>query len=136
MILAVKEVQRSLYNYLAADVTLIEMVGDSNIYDAVPQQTSFPYIVIGEGVGRVVPADGVTVTDCEFEISVLTNGYGRKKALEIIERIYVLLHLGTMTVDGFGVVLLRVDRNSVSLEESGNVMRGKMTVIVTVAEVA
>lgn len=133
MKLASKEVQRSLYSYLMGDDTLWHMV-NGNIYDSVPQQTGFPYIVIGEGVGRIIPADGVVVTECALEISVLTDGFSRRTALDIIERIYVLLHLGVLDIGSMQSVLLRADRSSVSLEENGNAMRGKITAIATVAE--
>ena len=97
--LALMEVQRALYNKLAADGVLMGMV--SGVYDIVPQRTPLPYIRIGDGDQKVTPADALNVSECKLDLHVWTDVGGRKTALAIMNRLHALIHLGTLTLSGF-----------------------------------
>ena len=130
--LALMEVQRALYVELAADGVLMGML--TGVYDAVPPQTVFPYLVIGDGTATIRAADAVTVTDCRLQLHVWSAPSGRKTVLAILNRLHALLHLGTLPLDGLQLVSLRTDQATVMLADQGVDMHGMLTILVTVAE--
>lgn len=130
--LALMEVQRGLYSKLHGDGVLGGMV--SNIYDVVPQHTLLPYVIVGDGAQQAVAADGVTITECRIELQVWTETGGRKTALAIMNRIHALLHLGTLSLSGLQLVLLRVEQADTALAEQATRVHGTLRVIATVAE--
>jgi hypothetical protein len=133
-IFATRAAHQAVYNLLKNDNTLAEALAVS-VFSAVPQHSQFPYIVIGDGVQHVQPTEGMLVTECQLDIHIWTAANGHKQALDIMDRIYALLHLGTLTISDFEQVVLRVDRASVTLEEEGNALRGTLRVIAIVVEV-
>lgn len=130
--LALMEVQRALYTKLSGDGVLMGMV--SGVFDAVPQNTAMPYVVIGDGNQKIHPADAAVVTECQLELQVWTDAKGRKTALTILNRLHALLHLGTLTLSGFQQVTLRVQQAATSLAEQGQLMGGSLTVFIAVVE--
>jgi hypothetical protein len=130
--LALAEIQRTLYSKLQADAVLLGMV--TGIYDAVPQKTNTPYVVIGDGMLREVPAEGLNLAEIEMEIDVWADTGGRKAALLILNRLWALLHLGTLTITGFQTISLRGDQSETSLMEEATQIRGRILIRATVAE--
>ena len=130
--LALMEVQRALYTKLIGDGVLMGMV--TGIYDLVPQETAVPYIVIGDGNQNLYGSDAVNVTECKLDLHIWTDVRGRKTALAIMNRLYALIHLGTLTLTGFQLVTLRAEQASTALVEQGTYLSGTLTVLVTVAE--
>ncbi len=130
--LAMMEMQHALYTKLHGDGVLMGMV--SGVYDVVPQQVVLPYVVIGDGAQQVVPTDSAALTECRLTLHVWTDTGGRKSALTIMNRLYALLHLGTMTLSGYQLVLLRCEQAETLLTEQGTRVQGSLTVLATVAE--
>ncbi len=130
--LAFMEVQHALYTKLSGDGVLMGMV--DGIYDVVPQQSALPYIVLGDGSGALLPADGVSVTECRLTLSVWTEAHGRKTAMTILNRLHALLHLGALTMDGFALVILRVEQAETELRERGTRIRAQLILQATVVE--
>lgn len=130
--LALMEVQKGLYSKLQGDGVLMGMV--TGIYDAVPQTALLPYIIIGDGRSAALAADNVSITECKLELQIWTDVGGRKTALAIMNRIQALLHLGTLTLSGYQLVLLRVEQAATELAEQARRVHGSMQVIATVAE--
>ncbi len=126
------EVQRALYGKLHADGVLMGMVG--GVYDTVPQGAALPYVVIGDGLQNVVAADGVSVAQCRLGLDVWTDVGGRKTALAIMNRIFALVHLGTLTMSGYQLVLLRCEQAETTLIEQGTRIHGTLTITATVTE--
>ncbi|MDX2095168.1 MAG: DUF3168 domain-containing protein [Alphaproteobacteria bacterium] len=131
--LALMEVQRALHTKLQGDGVLMGMV--SGVYDAVPQKTPLPYVVIGDGQMRELPAATLTINELTLQIDVWTASSGRKTALAIMNRLFALLHLGTLTLDGLQQVILRCTEARTELAEQATHMHGTMNLRVTVAEV-
>ncbi len=132
-ILAMNAVRPALYSRLKNDSILGGLVHES-VYDVAPQRAILPYVVIGNGVQHGHPADGLLVTECQVEIHVWTAANSYKHALQILDRIYALLHLGALSLEAVEQVILRVEQSSVSMEEEGTAIRGTMRVIATVVE--
>ena len=130
--LALLEVQHGIYAKLAGDGLLMGMV--TGVYDAPPQQAAFPYVVIGDGKQAALPADSLQVTECRLTLHVWTDASGRKPALNILNRLYALLHQGTLTLTGYQLVLLRGVDAQTELAEQGSHMHGMLTILATVVE--
>lgn len=131
--LALMEVQRALYTKLSGDAVLMDMV--SGIYDAVPQNTPLPYVFIGDGNQQLRAAEAALVTECQLDLYVWTESQGRKQALSILNRLHGLLHLGTLTLNGFELVHLHVVQASTALVEEGAMLNGRLRLQLAVAEV-
>ena len=132
--LALMEVQHALYTKLSGDGVLMGMV--TGIHDVTPQKTALPYIVIGDGQAQDLPADVLNITELTLQLDVWTDASGRKTALTIMNRLFALLHLGTLTLDGFQQIVMQCAQADTVLAEQGVNLRGTMHVRVTVVEAA
>ena len=130
--LALIEVQQALYNKLNGDGVLMGML--SGVYDAVPQKTALPYVVIGDGQTRMVDAQGLNITDLSLQLDVWTDVGGRKNALVIMNRLFALLHLGTLSISGFEQVVLRCEQADTDITEQGTRIHGTLNVRASVVE--
>ena len=131
--LALMEVQRALYTKLGGDGVLMGMV--TGVYDAVPQKTALPYVVIGDGRANVEPADELNITELQMQIDVWGDATGRKKVLTILNHIFALMHLGTLALAGYQQVLLRCEQADTEIAEQGQNTRGVLIVRAVMAEV-
>ena len=131
--LALNIIQQGLYHKLSGDGVLMGMV--NGIFDAVPQGTPLPYIVIGDGLQRQ-EANDVTLARCELTLHVWTDSSGRKTALTIMNRIYGLLHQGALTLDGFALVLMHCEQAATRLAEEATRLHGELTCSMLVEEMA
>ena len=132
--LALMEVQHALYTKLSGDGVLMGMV--TGIHDVTPQKTALPYIVIGDGQAQDLPADVLNITELTLQLDVWTDASGRKTALTIMNRLFALLHLGTLTLDGFQQIVMQCAQADTVLAEQGVNLRGTMHVRMTVVEAA
>lgn len=130
--LALLELQHGIYAKLAGDGVLMGLV--SGVFDAPPQQAAFPYVVIGDGKQETLPADSVQVTECQLILHVWTDAGGRKSALTILNRLYALLHQGTLSLTGYQLVLLRGLDATTELAEDGRNTHGMLSMLATVVE--
>lgn len=130
--LALMEVQRALSNKLNSDVVLMGMV--SGVYDAVPQRLALPYVVIGDGQMRSIDADAMNLAELNVQVDVWTDSSGRKTALTIMNRVFALLHLGTLSMSGFEQIILRCEQADTAILEQGTRIHGTLNVRVMVVE--
>lgn len=132
MSLPLYALQQALYSRLSGDGVLMGMI--EGIYDTVPQQSPFPYIVIGDGVQDDVVASGLVAVQCTLTIELFSRSKGRKEALLILERIYGLLHRNVLIVDGYECIVTRCERAETDMLLDALTLRGSMTVGVLLAE--
>jgi hypothetical protein len=132
--LALMEVQRALYTKLNGDGVLMGMV--TGIHDVTPQRTVLPYVVIGDGQVQELPADALNIAELRLQLDVWTAAGGRKMALIIMNRLFALLHMGTLTLSGFQQVILRCEQADTTLVEKGINIHGTLVVRVNVVEAA
>ena len=130
--LALMEVQRALYTKLQGDGVLMGMV--AGVYDNVPQTTALPYVVIGDGRQDGIAADAVGVSQCRLVLDVWTDIGGRKTALVILNRLFSLMHMGTLSMGGYQLVMLRVEHAETTLREQGTRMHGMLVISAIVTE--
>jgi hypothetical protein len=130
--LALQAVQPAIYSKLSADGVLMGMV--SGIYDAVPQNAALPYGVIGDGTTQELPQVVHLLTECNFEIRVWSKSGGRKTVLNILNRIYGLLHRGTLSPAGFTVLSMRCANAETIVDAARDRVEGRMQVVIMVQE--
>ncbi len=100
---ALLEIQKAVYAKLTGDATLMSKI--TGVFDAVPQNQAFPYIVIGDGTEITWDHMGgkrgyeVTMT---LHIWSRYNGYA--EALGILAELNRLLDRAVLVVAGFATV--------------------------------
>ena len=130
--LALMEVQRALHAKLHGDAVLMGLV--SGVYDAVPQRVALPYVVIGDGQMRSLDADALNLAELNLQIDVWTESSGRKTSLTIMNRLFALLHLGTLSISGFEQIILRCEQADTAILEQGTRIHGTLNVRAMVVE--
>jgi hypothetical protein len=116
------DLQTILYSTLNGDSTLDGIVGNNRIFDNVPQDTDYPYVVIGNI--NVINRGTKSLDGNEYnvDIDVWSTYRGKKEISDAMERIYELLHDTTYTVSGANMVISQV-RNTITLVENDGITR-------------
>jgi hypothetical protein len=96
--------QQAIYTLLTNDTDVTPTV-----YDAVPQEASFPYIVIGDATVADWSTKGNDGTEHDINIHVWSRYDGLKETKQVQSAIHDALHDVSLTVTGFSHVLCRVD---------------------------
>ncbi len=117
-------VQQAVYDKLNNDSTLSAMV--MGVFDRVPEGAAFPYITIGDADSRDWSSMTTYGLECEITLGIYSRGGGRKQPLEIMERLYSLLHEGSLSISGHSLVQSRFERSEVELLSDGLTYRGRM----------
>ncbi len=130
--LALNAVQPALYSKLTGDGVLMGMI--AGVYDAPPQHANLPYVVIGDGTVNEVPQVSAAISECTLNLHVWTKGGGRKSALAILNRLYGLLHHGSMTVTGFTLIAMRAGQAQTQVIAEEDRVFGILEITVTVSE--
>ncbi|MBN8531724.1 MAG: DUF3168 domain-containing protein [Alphaproteobacteria bacterium] len=123
-------VQKALVAKLAGDATLMGLI--TAVYDFVPEDAVFPYLTLGDGVARDYAVKDAKGMEHLLDLHFWSRGRGRKALLDIAERVYALLHEGTMTVTGHALINMRVEAVETELMADGIVWHGRMRVRVVV----
>lgn len=116
------DVQSAIYTILNGDSTLDGIVGNNKIFDNVPQDTAYPYVVIGNI--NVINTGTKTLDGNEYnlDIDVWSEYRGKKEISDAMERIYELLHDTTYSVSGANFVNSQV-RSTITLVENDGITR-------------
>ena len=126
------DLQTIVYTTLNNDSTLDGLVGNNKIFDNVPQDTAYPYVVINNE--SAINRGTQTLDGNQYTIDLeVWSQYRRKKEIkEIMERIYNLFNNATYSVSGASMVLSQI-RNVITLVESDGITRhGVLTLDVIV----
>lgn len=117
--------QEALYSRLTGDSTLMALV--TGVFDAVPEDTVLPSVVIGEGTTTDNATKTLDMRDYIFQIDVWSAYQGMKEAKNIMQRIYSLLHeYNSLAVSGAILVDLRCEFTTQVLESDGTIRHGIM----------
>ncbi|MFC4626099.1 DUF3168 domain-containing protein [Daeguia caeni] len=98
--------QKALFVHLSTDSELIDLLGDERVFDHVPPKTPFPCVTLGETACRDWSTDSDTGSEHFLNIQIWARENGRKRVLEIAERIASRLGDGGLTLDGHRLVNL------------------------------
>ena len=126
------DLQTILYSTLNGDSTLDGIVGNNKIFDNVPQDTTYPYVVLGNITALNRGTKTLDGNEYVLDIDVWSTYRGKKEISEAMERIYELLHDTTYSVSGADMVVSQV-RNTITLVENDGITRhGVLTLSVIV----
>tara|TARA_R110000824_G_scaffold290624_1_gene479147 strand:+ start:257 stop:664 length:408 start_codon:yes stop_codon:yes gene_type:complete len=126
------DLQTILYSTLNGDSTLDGIVGNNKIFDNVPQDTTYPYVVLGNITALNRGTKTLDGNDYVLDIDVWSTYRGKKEISDAMERIYELLHDTTYSVSGADMVVSQV-RNTITLVENDGITRhGVLTLSVIV----
>jgi Protein of unknown function (DUF3168) len=98
--------QSAVFAALSADTTIQSLV-DTRIYDAVPLNPVFPYVVLGDG--KETNADTATEEGSEhqFTITAWSQAGGHQESKSIADAARFRLNNATLSLDGHALVDLR-----------------------------
>ncbi len=130
--LGLLQLQQGLFGKLSADGVLMGMV--HAIYDQVPERAQFPYAVIGDGVYEPLVTDAMCGAQCRIRIRIYSQKPGRKEVLRIMDRIYGMLHHGTISLVESSVADLRVARAQTQLLGDQRTIEGELNIACLIAE--
>lgn len=126
------DLQTIIYSTLNGDSTLDGIVGNNRIFDNVPQDTDYPYVVIGNESAVNRGTKTIDGNEYTVDIEVWSQYRGKKEIKDAMERIYALFHDTTYSVSGADMVVSQV-RNVITLVESDGLTRhGVITLSVIV----
>ncbi len=116
--------QKALYELLTGDTALMNLI--TGVHDKVPENAQFPYVMIGD----IACADWASKTTSGMECNALLTVYsregGRRQAMQIMERLYLLLHDVDMAVEDQELVMIRFMFSTIHLEGDDETYRGAM----------
>lgn len=125
---APKETQITVFELLSTDSALQTLlggvVGDTKIYDTVPDNKAYPYVVL-----HILPwTDRGNHTleglDSEFQINVWTQERGNLQVQNIQNRIDELLHKAEPCIDGWNITGLRRSFIDIVMQEDNITRQG------------
>lgn len=104
---AIWALQRAVYQQLAADPGVTDLVGEpARIYDAPDAGAAFPYIVIGET--RVTDWAGVPGgLEHDLRLDLHSRYEGRREVKALANAVYDALQDADLAVDGHRLVAMR-----------------------------
>lgn len=102
------ELQKAVYERLKAFTALTDLLADDPrfsgsvpaVYDHVPQEAVFPYVVIGDDMSVDFDTDDTTGSDTEVTVHVWSQFRGRGEVKKIQREIHNALHRHDLSVDG------------------------------------
>lgn len=101
------DLQTAIYNALTGDVTLMAAI--TGVYDFVPQDTSYPYVTIGDDDYSWFGTMGVDGGEYTVQIDTWTQIEGRKQCKDVMKLISNVLHNGSLTITDNYHVSTRLD---------------------------
>lgn len=131
--LPMSEVQAALYTALTGDGLLMAMV--TGVYDHVPPQAAFPYIVFEEASVSPWGLLRVHAHGCVFQLDIYSRKGGQKEVMQIAARLHALLHGAALTVSGWDVAPLEVGTASTDRQADGLTSKVNLQVRVWLTEV-
>jgi hypothetical protein len=124
--MSLEPLQKAVYAALTADATLMAMV--TGVYDRVPERTALPYLLFGQGEARDASTGTTEEEEARLELLAYSREGGRKQALDILERVHLLLHRQSPVLSGgYRLVWLRVEQAGAQMQSDGMTWRGIAT---------
>jgi len=119
------ELQQAIYTTLeAAGIVDEEGAAIRGIYDDVPEDSAYPYIVIGEETANNISAKTVDAHEHTLTLHVWSQYRGRKDIKVIMAQIYDALHDNDISVSGASMVNLKQEFERTLMEGDGITRHG------------
>ena len=106
--------------------TINDVDGNSitGVFDDVPENTAYPYIVIGEETATNIDTKDKDAHEHTLTIHVWSQYRGRKEIKNIMSSVYTTLHNASITVSGASLVNIRHEFERTLLESDGITRHG------------
>lgn len=114
--------QAAVHTMLTQDDALMEMV--QGVYDYVPQNASFPYVVWEDSQARRWGNAEQEGIEQVLTLHVYSRGAGRKEAGDILHRLHELLHHAAPDVEGYELISLKLRSVRIELAKDGLTYQG------------
>jgi hypothetical protein len=118
------ELQKAVFEALAADAAVTALLGSGKIYDRAPANVAFPYLTFG----RTSIFDWSTGTESGteqlFTVHVWSKAKGKKETLAIMEAVRALLDDGSLELDQHHLVNMRLEFAEARYDEDLSVHHG------------
>ncbi|GBE44292.1 hypothetical protein BMS3Bbin10_02383 [bacterium BMS3Bbin10] len=118
------ELQKGIYQTLAADTSITGLLGGTNIYDDAPQSADYPYLTFGQSVARDWSTGSEDGLEHILTLHVWSRAGGKKETHEIIEAIRQALHDAAVTVNDHALVNLRHEFSEARQDPDGEIYHG------------
>ena len=115
--------QTAIYSALSGDSTLTSTLS-CGVYDDTPEESAFPFIVIGEDTTTEYGTADVDGGSTTVTIHVWSQYKGSKEAKNIIDRVHPLLHDSSLSQTGFNLVNMRYEFSDVLRDPDGVTRHG------------
>lgn len=112
-----------LYSTLNNDSALNSFV-NGRIYSNVPDNPTYPYIVIGDFELNDFGSHTFDGVDGSISFHVYTQSFNKKSNMQITNRLYALLHNTDLGIEGFATINFRANFNSVIREPDNRTHHG------------
>ena len=119
------ELQKAIFTGLSGSVTGLSGANIS-VYDDVPENTSYPYVVIGEETASNNGTKTVDGLEHTLTIHAWSQYRGRREIKEIMQSVYENLHNTDISVSGASLVNIRQEFNTTLAENDGITRHGVM----------
>jgi hypothetical protein len=118
--------QAAVYARLTAAAGLTAQLaqGADSIMDDVPDNSAFPYIVIGDMTARAMDTQGTTGREVTAAIHSYSRGRGMKDIKSIMSAVFDVLHNGNLSVSGQTIILCQEISAEAYLEGDGETRHG------------
>jgi hypothetical protein len=118
------ELQKAVFDALAADAAVTALLGGGKIYDHAPANVAFPYLTFG----RTSIFDWSTGTESGteqlFTLHVWSKAKGKKETLAIMEAVRALLDDAALELDAHHLVNMRLEFAEARYDEDLSVHHG------------
>ncbi len=102
-----RALQEAVFAVLAADATLVALLGGAKVYDGAPRNAEAPYLHLGEVTARDWSTATESGTEINFALVAWSRAEGRSEGFSIADRVVALLHDQALALDGYRLVNLR-----------------------------
>jgi hypothetical protein len=119
------ELQKAIFNQLSGSIVGLDSANIS-VFDDVPENTSYPYVVIGEETATNNGSKDLDGLEYTLTVHVWSNYRGRREIKEIMQSVYENLHDTAISVTGASLVNVRQEFNTTLAENDGITRHGVM----------
>ena len=119
------ELQKAIFAKLDGSIVGLSAANIS-VFDDVPENTSYPYVVIGEETAINNGSKDLDGLEYTLTVPVWSNYRGRREIKEIMQSVYENLHDTAITVTGASLVNVRQEFNTTLAENDGITRHGVM----------
>lgn len=118
------DLQRGLYQTIAADNAVTTLLGGVHIYDDVPRDAAFPYLTLGETVVRDWSTGSDEGDEHLVTLHVWSRANGRRQTHRIMAALKLALHDATVSVANHRLVNMRFEFSDARREPDGETYHG------------